>query len=141
PPAPLPIYRHPAAPARLAQVVERAAEVRALGEDRQRRGAAALVGLDDLGHGGALADHPGRRGPALVLGDPGGAGARERLAERAPLGPVVERGLQLRERGRPAPAVELLPCRGDDPLENVQDGANCCVRATSVSSASVAAPE
>ena len=33
--------------ARLAQVVERAAEVERLGEDAQRRGAAALVGLDD----------------------------------------------------------------------------------------------
>ena len=42
---------------RLAQVVERAAEVRALGEDRQRRRAAALVGLDDVGHRRALADH------------------------------------------------------------------------------------
>ena len=42
--------------ARLAQVVERAAEVGLLGEDRERRRAAALVGAHDLGAARALAD-------------------------------------------------------------------------------------
>ena len=42
--------------ARLAQVGERAAEVRLLGEHRHGRRAAALVGAHDLGAAGALAD-------------------------------------------------------------------------------------
>ena len=42
--------------ARLAQVGQRAAEVRLLGEHRERRRAAALVGAHDLGAAGALAD-------------------------------------------------------------------------------------
>ena len=126
---------------RVTQVLERAAEVHALGDDRQRRRAAALIGLDDLLHRRALADDPGRRRAPLVLGDHGQAGARERFAERPALRPLVERRLQLVQRRGPAPALELLPRRLDDPLENVQDGANCCVSATSVSSASAAAPE
>jgi hypothetical protein len=61
--------RQHARSARLAQVVERAAEMALLGEDRQRRGASALVGLDDLGDRGALADLAGAGRAALVLGD------------------------------------------------------------------------
>ena len=126
---------------RVPQVLERAAEVHALRDDRQRRRATPLIGLDDLLHRRALADDPGRRRAPLVLGDHGQAGARERLAERPALRPLVERRLQLLQRRGPAPTLELLPRRLDDPLENVQEGANCCVSATSVSSASAAAPE
>src|SRR5829696_3287453 len=76
--------------------------------------AAALVGLHDVRHRGALADHAGRRGAALVLGDQGDAGARERLAEGPALRPFVERGLEAGEgRGRASP-LELLPRRPDD---------------------------
>src|SRR5881227_2440594 len=62
---------------RLAQVGERAAEVVGLGEDRQRRGAAALVGADDIFDGRALADGARRGRTALVLGDDRDARARE----------------------------------------------------------------
>ena len=60
----------------------------------------------------ALADRAGRRRAALVLGDHGDAGARERLAEGRPSGRVVERGLQLRRAARPGAAGRRSsPCR------------------------------
>ena len=75
--------------ARLAQVVERAAEVERLGEDRQRRGAAALVGRTIVGDGRALADLARRRRAALVLGDH--RDARAASAPRRTAGPRAAR--------------------------------------------------
>src|SRR5215218_3596442 len=125
---------------RLAQVVERAAEVERLGQDRQRGRAAALVGLDDLGDRRALADHAGRRRAALVLGDQRHAGARERLLERALLRAVVERALELRQRGALAAARDLVARVVDDAVEDVHATESLAVRAVRASSEAAAAP-
>ena len=88
--------------ARLAQVVQRAAEVRALGEDRQRGRAAALVGADDLGHRSRRARiSPALRRAALVLGDDRHAGRRQRLGERAVLARRRRRAARARPAGPP----------------------------------------
>jgi hypothetical protein len=62
--------------------------VERLSEDRERRGAAALVRLHDVLDAHALADRAGRRRAPLVLGDDRDAGPRERLLERAALGTI-----------------------------------------------------
>ena len=72
--------------ARGAEVLERAAEARSLGQHRQRRRAAALVGADDVLQLEIVADHAGRRRAALVLGDHRQAGPGQRLGERPQLG-------------------------------------------------------
>jgi hypothetical protein len=103
----------------LLEVGERAAEVRALGEDRPRGGAAALVGLGDLGDGRARADLAGRRRAALVLGDDRHARAHERLGERAPLAVRRQPGLQLCERDLLATATDLVAGDVDDAFQDV----------------------
>ena len=104
---------------RLPEVVERPAEVERLGEDRQRGRAAALVGLDDLRDGRALADQPGRRRAALVLGDQRHAGPRQRLLERALLRALVERALELGQRDALTAASDLVARVVDDAIEDV----------------------
>ena len=126
--------------ARLAQVVERAAEVRGLREDRQRRGAAALVGLDDLRHARARADVPGARGAALVLGDHPDARDGDGLRERAVLARSGELALQVGLRHLALPAVDVVTGRLDDVVEHAHAGASSPVRATKRSSAAAAAP-
>ncbi len=130
-------------PARLAQVVEAAAEVERLGQHRQRGGAAALVGADDVAHGRPGADLPGRRRAALVLGDQRDAGAQQRLGERPELGARGDRRLERGERDALPPAGDLLAGVVDDPLEHAHEatpGDSSTVRATSRSSALAAAP-
>ena len=69
--------------ARRAQVVERAAEVRLLGQDRERRRAAALVGARRPRATSAPgADVAGARRAALELGDQREPGPGQRLVER-----------------------------------------------------------
>ena len=108
--------------ARRAQVVERAAEVRALGEDRQRRRAAALVGADDRRSTVA----PSRISPAdgerrlcsAITETPGRASASR---ERA----VLARGRSRRalELARAAPRAAPAPTSSrvalDDAVEDV----------------------
>jgi hypothetical protein len=68
--------RQTGAPVRELEIGERAPEAVLLGENRQRGGATALIGRDDVVEGELFADHSGRRRAALVLGDhaqPGGA--------------------------------------------------------------------
>ena len=84
--------------ARLAQVRERPAEVRLLGEDRDRRRAAALVGDHDVRAAPAVADRPRRGRAALVLRDHRRAGTRQRLRERAPLAARLHLGGQIGQR-------------------------------------------
>ena len=103
---------------RRAQVVERAAEVERLGEDRQRGRAAALVGEDDLVDRGALADRARRRRAPLVLGDQRDAGAQQRLRERPPLGALGDRRLQPRQRHALAAPRDLVARVLDDPLQH-----------------------
>ena len=91
--------RQRAGRARLAQVVERAAEVRALGEDRQRRRAAALVGLDDLGHRRAARGSRPRCGERRLCS----AITRDARAAPAPRRTGGPRGARrARARARPA---------------------------------------
>ena len=88
--------------ARRLQVLERAAEVRLLGEDRDRRGAAALVGADDARRRVApsrIVPADGERRLCSAITEMPGRG--ERLAERATLGALVERRLEV---GRAASA-------------------------------------
>src|SRR5215211_7082339 len=119
----------------------RLVELERLGQDRQRRRGAALVGLDDVGDRRALADHAGRRRAALVLGDQRYAGARERLLERALLRAVVERALELRQRGALAAARDLVARVVDDAVEDVHATESLAVRAVRASSEAAAAPE
>src|SRR4029077_12524857 len=65
-----------------AQVLERAAEVRLVGQDRERGGAAALVGADLAIDGRRGGDLTGAGRAALELGDQGEARAHQRLVER-----------------------------------------------------------
>src|SRR5437764_1451439 len=58
-----------------------------------------------------LADHAGRRRPPLVLGDQGGPGPRQRLAERPRLGLVRHRPLELAQRHPPLVLVDRLTAR------------------------------
>ena len=96
-----------------AQVVERAAEALLLGQDRERRGAAPLVGadpIDDLGRGGDVA---GARRAALELGDHREARANQRLVERAVAAAVGQPrsrsacGVSRRRRSTPSRAAEM----------------------------------
>src|SRR6185312_2093825 len=126
--------------ARLAQILERPAEVRTLGQDRQRGGAGALVGTDDLRHGRALADRARRRRAALVLGDHADAGMHERLGERAVLAAHDQLLLERRERDRVAALLHLAAGRVDDLLQRVHATASSLVKATYCSSLASAAP-
>ena len=103
----------------LREVVERAAEVERLGEDRQRGRAAALVGPDDLRDARALADGARGRRAALVLGDQGDARAGQGLLEGAALGARRDRLLQPGERHPLAPARDLVSGVVDDAIEDV----------------------
>ena len=76
--------RQPAGPTREEQVIERAAEVGLLGEDRRGDGAATLIGRDDLLEVGRAVQRPGRRRAPLELGDHADAGCGERCAEAPP---------------------------------------------------------
>ena len=110
--------------ARLLEVAERAAEVRALGQDRERRGAAALVGLRDLGDGRAGADLARRRRAALVLGDD-----RRRRGARAPRRTGGPRGAARSRASRSASgtslaaAADLVARDVDDALQDVAHAA------------------
>src|SRR5205807_4577319 len=125
---------------RLAEIVERSAEVRRLREDGQRRRPAPLIGLGALGHARVGADLADARGTALVLGDHAEARAGHGLRER----PVVARRRQLPlERGlghlRTA-ALEIVPRGLDDTVEDAHAGASSAVLATKRSSAAAASP-
>ena len=104
--------------ARLTQVVERAAEVRPLGEDRQCRGAAALVGADDVGDGRAGADLARARRAALVLGDERDAGPVSASRNGRSSRGAASRALELGQRHRLAAAGEVLACGVDDAVED-----------------------
>ena len=123
--------------ARRVQVVERAAEVERLGEDRQRGGAAALVGAarsSSTVEPSRIA--PGRRRAALVLGDHRDAGPQQRLARTAdPPGarrsPPRAAASGTGSRRRPTSSR----VSSDDPIEHAHAGASSCVISTSASSA------
>jgi hypothetical protein len=108
------------------QVGEVPAEVRLLGEHRQRGGAAALVGAHDVGAAGAFADGAGRGRAALVLGDQRRARPRQRLGERAALGHRTRLGLQLGERALALAPVQSLARRADQLFQ--ADGHLACSR-------------
>ena len=98
--------------ARVAQVVQRAAEPDRLGEHRQRGGPAALVGAArPRASPEALADRPRRGRAPLVLGDhapsPGRVSAS--LEGPAPPGGRPARGLQRPQRVRSRRRCDLLP--------------------------------
>src|SRR5829696_2001393 len=128
---------------RLAQVVERAAEVLLLGQDRQGGRTAALVGPGDLANLRALADHPGRRRAALVLGDHRGSGLRQGLPEGTALAPGLDLPLELRERPLAPALLEPLAGRREDALEPHAHAAGASRRLASRyrSSTASAAPE
>ena len=71
--------------ARRPQIVERSAEARPLGEDRQRCRAAALVAADDVLEPQVRSDHAGGWRAPLVLGDHRQPRLGERLRERTQL--------------------------------------------------------
>ena len=130
--------------ARLAQVVERAAEVERLGEDRQRGRAAALVGLHDLGHAsrprGSCPRDGERRLCSAITEMPGRVSASWNGRR---LGPVGQRRLAGARAG-PARGAGATSSRVslDDALEHVHRRARAPrVSAVSASSARAAAPE
>ena len=102
-----------------AQVLERAAEVGLVGEDRERGGAAALVGADLLGDvvavGGDLA---GAGRAPLELGDQREAGAHQRLVEGPVLAAAGEPRLEVGLRELAAARVHPLPGPGDELLDH-----------------------
>lgn len=89
-----------------------------LGEDRDGDGAAALVGLDDLGHRGAAADLAGARRAALVLGDDRDPRARERLGEGSVLAGARGLLLEVGHRDRLTAPGDLLAGGVDDAVED-----------------------
>ena len=97
------------------EILKRPAEVVFLGKHRQRRRAAALVGLHHVGHGRALADHAGGGRAALVLGHQRRAGVRERLAERAALATLGHLPLEFGQRSLALAPLHAL-ARGVDQL-------------------------
>ena len=109
----------------LAQVVERAGEVERLGEDGERRGAAALVGAHDVGH---LAS-PSRIGPAdgerrlcsAISETPGRVSASEN--GRKPSARRSSMRLELGQRRRLAPPLDLVAGVVDDPVQARSCGA------------------
>ncbi len=116
-----------------------------LGQDRERRGATALVGGDHVGELHVVADHARRRRAALVLGDHAQLRARERggeLADRVLRQPCRGGGLDDLDRRLRATALELGARAGDDRVERVHgDGASSCVTVTNRSSVAAAAPD
>ncbi len=118
--------RQPRDAARAPQVVERAAEAGRLGEDRERGGAAALVGADHVLELEVLADHAGRGRAALVLGDQRESGPRAARRRKCSPGRRSLRRASARRRRRAR--VELA--------HGCVHGASSWVRATKRSSAS-----
>ena len=128
-----------------AQVVERAAEARPVGEDRERRCAAALVRGDDVLQAQrppgsprpTASDACARRSPT-GLGAASAAlnGRRSPAASRS-----APRALELGQRRRRAAAADLVAGRDENRLEPFIAGASARVRSTNRSSAAAAAPE
>ena len=106
-----------------AQVLERAVEVRPLGQHRHGDRAAALVGAHDLRELGPRTQLARRRRAALELRDHADPGSHQRLAE-APLAGGCSRagpragGHELGKRQRPLAPLELLARFGEDAIEN-----------------------
>ena len=102
------------------QVIERAAEVRSVGEHRQGDGASACVGAHDLRQVGLLAQHAGRGGAALELGDDADAGPRQGLGEAPAAGSAAKpRQAVGIERPLALSPLELVADFGQDPLERI----------------------
>ena len=135
----------PAAARARAQVVQGSAEAVGLGQDRHRGRPAALVGRDDLLQGDPVADEPGGRRAALVLGDDPQAGLSQGIGERPRRvggGPIAGGSLDGRGRRDRAPLAHPDPGLGDDRGQRVAHvaGARLWVAATNRSRASAAAP-
>ena len=77
------------------KVLERAAEVRFVGEHRQRGGSPLLVRLGNLGRLGSVPDRSGTRRAPLELGDHRQAGPGQRFAERTLLGTFAQAPLEV----------------------------------------------
>src|SRR5204862_420418 len=83
---------------------------------------------------------PGARGAALVLGDHPDTGNRHRLGERAVVARGGELSLELGAGNLALPAVDIVPGRLDDAVQDGHTGASSPVRVTKRSSAAAAAP-
>ena len=102
-----------------AQVLQRAAEVRLVGEHRERRRAAALVGADLGGDGRRVGgDLAGAGRAPLELGDQREPGAHQRLVEGAVLAAAGESRLEVGLRELAATRVDPLPGPGDELLDH-----------------------
>src|SRR5262249_4327780 len=86
-----------------------AAEMGLVGEDREGRRPALLVGVRDLRRCGPGPDLPGARGAALELGDQREAGPRQRLTEGTLLRALRKLPLELLQRNLPASALRARP--------------------------------
>ena len=129
-----------AAPHRL-QVVQGAPEVILLGEHREGRGAAGLVGLRHLGGVAAGTYLPSAGRAALELGDDRQPGALEGAAKRPRLAARGQRRGQLGLGHRGAAAGNALAGGLADLLEDVHRTASSCERLTYWPRRPAAAPE
>src|SRR3954452_2640433 len=113
-----------------------------LGEHGDRGGAAALVGAHDLLAARALPDRARRRRAPLVLGDHRGAGAHQRLGERAALGLVPRLALELGQAAVGLAPLERVASGRDERFEPWVHAAapSAAVRFTNRSSTSRAEP-
>ena len=101
--------------ARGAQVGERAAEMLALGQDRERRGTAALVSRDQFLHRVRAPRQVAGGGRApLVLGDQRDPRRGQRLVEGPALDARRDRSLELLERDLLTAALDLLANRAGE---------------------------
>ena len=93
------------------EVSEAAAEMGFVGEYRECRGSALLVGLHLAGEVGSRGDVTGTRGAALVLADQRHARAGQRLSEGTVEIAVAEPSFQLAQRDLPLALINA-PARG-----------------------------
>ncbi len=101
-----------------AQVLERAAEMRLVGQHRERRGTAALIGGDLGAHVGPSRDLPGVRRAPLELGDQGEPRAHQGLAEGAVLAAPGQARFEIGLRKLAATCLHSLPGPGDQLVDD-----------------------